>query len=679
MMQAIRESTNPDVVALRQLLEADKEKSRLMLEQKKQVVDKWTGVCADLTGKKKLLQEKIADARAENVKLKEELSNVRATYKAEREALSLIAREEMRLEHAAALAMLHDSSQEGDKTARPENIASMSNLLSQALEKLRAAIASGEPVDPELMDVVRLLKSYLNFVRGIAYNASDQELAARLVEAAELAAAVQQFEAAFSDPSARNVDQLIQAVRNGMGKVEQVCKLLEEKEEKVEAMEDGKLQDAAEMQLREAAMRIEQAARQISAIRMAPRSQDFGMGALKVCDALLTATEDLALITGRLVMHATLAQKERKAQEANAGTGEEMREQYRQNQTWVNGLISAAQAAAYRISLLVQVANRVVQKQQSWEYIIAGSEEVQMAGVQLVTAARAKLDSFSLNNRNLQATQQELSVSVKKLITTANEFHEEVEPAPLRTEELTANKANTAMYQHKSDVEALEVALKREQMQLLELLTQASGGRTEDLSYRKEGPAEVVNRSDDSQPSSMTSPRSFVASPRKGSMPFSVPSAVMFEAPKAAAPAIKGVVFGGAVAASPKATIPVAAPIKLATPSPAAAPVIPSASPAKQTAGPVVPSAALFEPPKQSTAVAMKKMPAAPKSGPDVALSGSPTHSTPPASSSAPSGAPAKFNPFAAVKGPVKRSGPVPPPPGQAAAQIGRPVPPPPK
>jgi predicted nuclease with TOPRIM domain len=672
-LQAIAESKNPDVIALRALLESDKDKSRAMLEQKKQVVEKWTGVCADMRQKKAALQDSIAQARAENVKLKDELSSVRAMYKAEREALSLIAREEMRLEHAAALAMLRDASQEGDKAARPENIAAMSALLAAALEKLRAASAAGEPVDPELMDVVRLLKSYLNFVRGVAYNASDPDLAARAVEAAALAAAVEQFDAVFSDASPQNVGRLIDAIRSGMGRVEQVCKQLEEKEEKIEAMEDGKLQDAAEQQLREAAMRIEQAAKQINAIRMAPRSQDFGLGALKVCDALLAATEDLALITGKLVYHATLAQKERKTQELNAGSGEEMREQYRQNQTWVNGLISAAQAAAYRISLLVQIANRVMQKQQSWEYIIAGSEEVQMAGVQLVTAARAKLDSFSPNNRNLQTTQQELSVSVKKLITTANEFHEEVEPPAVRTEELSANKANTAIYQHKSDVEALEVALKKEQMQLLELLTQASGGRTDDLSLRNNATAEVVNRSDESPrgpPPGVGQP-----SPRKLTNPFAVPSASMFEAPKSAAPVIKTPLFGGAVAAAPKSSPAITVPF-----SPFSAPVkqvvaIPAPAPA-----PVVPSAAMFEAPKATPPVAMKKMPSA---GPKAALATSPVQQAPLVASPAKAAAPAKFDPFAAVKSgaPVKRGAIPPPPPaaGGAPPGGGRSVPPPPK
>jgi hypothetical protein len=300
MLQAIAESTNPDVMALRSLLESDKEKSRALLEQKKQVVEKWTGICADLNNKKKSLQERIGEARAENSRLKEELLSVRTTCKAERDALSLIAMEEMRLEHAAALLLLRDQSQEGDKTARPENIGSMTNALKAALAKLLSAAENGQSVEIELMDVVRLLRSYLSFLRGIAYNASDPELAARACEAGELVGAAQQFLAVFANPSVGNISSLAQMVGAGMERAGQVCKLLEQKEVKSEALEDEKLHDEAEQQLRDAALRIEQAARQISAIRNAPRLHDFGISGQAVCEALLKVKQ---LQLGFLFLH----------------------------------------------------------------------------------------------------------------------------------------------------------------------------------------------------------------------------------------------------------------------------------------------------------------------------------------------------------------------------------------
>jgi hypothetical protein len=195
----------------------------------------------------------------------------------------------MRLEHAAALRLLRDHSQEGDKTARPENLASISSALRAALGKLLAAAERGQPIDPELMDVVRLLRAQLNFLRGISYNTSDPELAGLVDEAGELVGAAEQFLAVFSDPSARNISALAAAVEAGLVRAEQVCRMLEQKDVKGEALEDEKLQDEADQQLQAAARRIEEAARQISAIRNMPRLQDFGISGQAVCEALLKA------------------------------------------------------------------------------------------------------------------------------------------------------------------------------------------------------------------------------------------------------------------------------------------------------------------------------------------------------------------------------------------------------
>ena len=270
-----------------------------------------------------------------------------------------------------------------------------------------------------------------------------------------------------------------------------------------------------------------------------------------------------------------------------------------------------------------------------------------------MTAARAKLDNLSMNNRNLAATQQELSAAVKTLVAKANEFHEEIEPAGERVEELSANKAHAAVYQHKSDVEALEVALKREQMQLLELLTQASGGRTEDLSFRNNAVAEVVNRDADASAPQQPQQQPGLTSPRKLSNPFSIPSASMFEQ-KAAAPIVKAPLFGGAVLSSAATKAPTV------WKQPAQAELVP-ATPVPVLASSPVPS------PSVAVPVVKKVAPKVEEAAPVAA----PVKSAPPT----------KFNPFAAVgsASPAIKRGPIPPPPGsQQPLSATRAVPPPP-
>ena len=636
LMAAIARSTNADVIALRNLLESDKKKAAIMLQEKRAAVEEWKAMHGNLTATKSDLLSKIAEAKAERERLTKELETTRSTNAAVEAKLSAVAMEELRKEHLATLAMLRNVAEEGDKTARPELIGSVAGLIGEALSQLSQASQKGGSVTMELMDLQRRMRAYLSYVRGIAFNCNDPELARRITEAGERAAASDEFLRAIADPSPANIAALMAAIKAGVADVDAVCKQMAETEEKTEAQEDEKLQDEAEQQLREAAKAIELAAQSIAAIRNKPMPQDFGLGAVKVSEALLAGTEELALITGRLVHHATLAQKERKAKESDGVDGEEARQLYRENQTWVNGLISAAQSAAYRITLLVQIANNVVQKDQSWEYIIAGSEEVQMAGVQLVTAARAKLDNMSVNRRNLEGTQSEMSGAVKKLVVAANAFYEELEPPQVKTEDLSSTKAHTAVHQHKSDVESLEVKLKQEQMQLLELLTQASGGRTEDSRKASNVALEPVNRGLEPVPAMHALPAGAV-SPRHNPFQTSadraahvrsvVPSSAMFEArPAAASPPRAPIVV-------PVKTAPLA---KIAARAPVKAPV---------------------------AAVAPVKI-ALPVAAPAV-----------------PAPAPAKFNPFGAVgpkKAMVKR-GPVPPPPAGANPNAGRPVPPPPK
>lgn len=187
-------------------------------------------------------------------------------------------------------------------------------------------------------------------------------------------------------------------------------------------------------------------------------------------------------------------------------------------------------------------------------------------------------------------------------------------------------------------------------MQLLELLTQASGGRTEDLSFRNNAAAEVVNRvADAGLPPQKEAQPAFVLSPRKASNPFAaLPSAAMFEQRAAAPSVVKAPLFGGAVQASaptvwkqPPAPAAAAAAAPAAAPSPVAAPPV------------AIPVAA----PKKMPAKVVEE----------------------PAKAAAP---PAKFNPFAAVgsASPAVKRGPVPPPPGQQQPlSATRAVPPPPK
>jgi hypothetical protein len=244
-----------------------------------------------------------------------------------------------------------------------------------------------------------------------------------------------------------------------------------------------------------------------------------------------------------------------------------------------------------------------------------------------------------------------------------------LEPVKIKTEELSSTKAHMAVHEHKTDVEALEVQLKREQMQLLELLTQASGGRTEDSQHRKGSAAEVVNRSENTSFELHNPNQDSLVSPR--SNPFLTPadaSRVMSTSPRSNT--LKIASFGGAVSTGApgptKGVIPSAAMFEATKkPAPRAGGMAPAKVNNKSPRG-VSPTATSFKAPSKSGAVAVKGR-AAPKSGPG------------PAKAKSAPAAKSPFNPFGAVAKSVPSKGrQMPPPPKGANPNANRAVPPPP-
>jgi hypothetical protein len=73
----------------------------------------------------------------------------------------------------------------------------------------------------------------MSFVRGVAYNASDPALAARLIEAAKTAACMDRFASVFESPSQAGIQQLAAGIRAGLSAVDEVCKELEQSDEQV--------------------------------------------------------------------------------------------------------------------------------------------------------------------------------------------------------------------------------------------------------------------------------------------------------------------------------------------------------------------------------------------------------------------------------------------------------------
>lgn len=116
------------------------------------------------------------------------------------------------------------------------------------------------------------------------------------------------------------------------------------------------------------------------------RVRNAGLDAFDaVADAILDAARNIAMATQQLVIVATKAQKEISAGDKGAAKGESV---YMKDPAWARGLISAAQAVAGNVKLLVNAANKGAAGEGSEEELVACGRGVAAATIRLVTAGK---------------------------------------------------------------------------------------------------------------------------------------------------------------------------------------------------------------------------------------------------------------------------------------------------
>jgi len=186
------------------------------------------------------------------------------------------------------------------------------------------------------------------------------------------------------------------------------------------AIESGEnLEELAESELEKCAREIAKAAAAIMA--KGGRARSTGLEAFDaVADAILDSAQAIAAATQKLVIVATKAQKEISANSSGAGK----ESVYMKDPAWARGLISAAQAVAGNVKLLVTAANKAASNEGSEEELIACGRGVQAATIRLVTAARAKADPFSPTQRELQGAAKEVQQATEGLVQVAKQYSE---------------------------------------------------------------------------------------------------------------------------------------------------------------------------------------------------------------------------------------------------------------
>jgi hypothetical protein len=227
---------------------------------------------------------------------------------------------------------------------------------------------------------------------------------------------------------------------------------------KMASIETGEnLEELAEQELANCAKEIQRAAAELMA---KPSRARGAMDAFEeVADAILDATQEIAVATQQLIIAATKCQKEISAQ----GGGKDP--------AWARGLISAAQSVGGNVKLLVAAANKAAQGNGQDTELVATGRGVAAATIRLITASRAKADPFSPNQQNLSQCGKNVQRATDNLVVHAGKYADvtEKDTADVNIDDLGAVAKLRLQREKESELAALEAQLAAEQNALLNM------------------------------------------------------------------------------------------------------------------------------------------------------------------------------------------------------------------
>jgi hypothetical protein len=235
---------------------------------------------------------------------------------------------------------------------------------------------------------------------------------------------------------------------------------------KMASIETGEnLEELAEQELANCAKEIQRAAAELMA---KPSRARGAMDAFEeVADAILDATQEIAVATQQLIIAATKCQKEISAQ----GGGKKSESVYMKDPAWARGLISAAQSVGGNVKLLVAAANKAAQGNGQDTELVATGRGVAAATIRLITASRAKADPFSPNQQNLSQCGKNVQRATDNLVVHAGKYADvtEKDTADVNIDDLGAVAKLRLQREKESELAALEAQLAAEQNALLNM------------------------------------------------------------------------------------------------------------------------------------------------------------------------------------------------------------------
>lgn len=263
-----------------------------------------------------------------------------------------------------------------------------------------------------------------------------------------------------SDAENKLVDSKIENLKDDLTKITSMIHDLTSKTDN----SVGQIGDQIETELASMDKAIEEAAAKIVEMLSKSRASDSGVK-LEVNEKILDSCTNLMQCIRILVQKSRFLQ----AEIVSLGKGTaSVKEFYKRNHQWTEGLISAAKSVAQGANLLLTAANKAVSGEAKHHLdLIVAAQEIAACTAQLVVASRVKAPRGSQNLNALSTASKNVTQATGTVVATAKDCSQQLEDSQdLDLSKLTVHQAKTLEMEIQVKVLELEQSLQMERLRL---------------------------------------------------------------------------------------------------------------------------------------------------------------------------------------------------------------------
>lgn len=235
-----------------------------------------------------------------------------------------------------------------------------------------------------------------------------------------------------------------------------------------EEEEEGALGDVVEEELAATSQAVEEATQRIQEMLAKSREDDSGVK-LEVNERILDSCTGLMKAIRTLIARARDLQGEIIAE--GMGGFSTANDFYKKNSRWSEGLISAAKQVGWGATVLVDSADKVVQRTGKFEELVVASHDIAASTAQLVAASRVKARPKSEKLKSLKSSSRNVSEATGQVVASTQSGADVTRKNSKKMDYTNMSLTQAKRLEMESQVRALELEkeLEMERTRLAEL------------------------------------------------------------------------------------------------------------------------------------------------------------------------------------------------------------------